>query len=308
MNYTLNQLRIFQKVCEIKSITKCAEELHLSQPAISIQLKNLQNQFDVPLYEIINRKVFITDFGKEIEKIATEILKQVSSIDLKTHNYKGLLTGQLKISLVSSGKYVMPYFLTGFLDKHPHIDLKMEVTNKLKVLESLDKNKLDFALVSVLPKNIEVEHFELFKNELYLMGSPKLNISKIKNTTELFKKNRFLYREEGSATRSVMEAFIKKNNFPVQKKIELQSSEAVKQAAISGMGFSIMPIAGVKNELENKSLEIIPFKGLPITSSWFLIWQKEKNHSPVAKSFIKYVKENLQSILQSEFSWIQKLK
>ncbi len=306
MNYTFNQLRIFLKVCELKSITKCAEELHLTQPAISIQLKNLQKQFDIPLYEIINRKVFITDFGKEIAKIAEEISESISSIDIKTHNYKGLLTGQLKISLVSSGKYVMPSFLAGFIDENPQIDLKMNVTNKLKVLESLEKNELDFALVSVLPKNIEVDKIELFKNDLFLIGSPNLNKLKYKKPEDLFKKNRFIYREQGSATRSIMETFIKKNNFPVEKKIELQSNEAVKQAVISGMGFSIMPLAGVKNELENNSLEIIKYKGFPIISSWYLIWPKEKKHAPVASSFIQYIENNKKKILDSNFKWMKK--
>ncbi len=111
MNYTINQLRIFLRITETKSITKAAEELHLTQPAVSIQLKNFQDQFDIPLTEIIGRKIYITDFGREIAVAAENILNQVYEINNKTLAHKGQLTGRLKISVVSTGKYVMPYFL-----------------------------------------------------------------------------------------------------------------------------------------------------------------------------------------------------
>ena len=157
MNYTINQLRIFLKITQTQSVTKAAEELHLTQPAVSIQLKNLQDQFDIPLTEIIGRKIFITDFGKEIALAAENILNQVYEINYKTLAHKGQLTGRLKISVVSTGKYIMPYFLSDFLNQHQGIELMMDVTNKNKVIESLEKNEVDFSLVSVLPENIQIE-------------------------------------------------------------------------------------------------------------------------------------------------------
>ncbi|MEZ4934585.1 MAG: LysR family transcriptional regulator [Saprospiraceae bacterium] len=157
MNYTLNQLEIFVKITEIQSITKAAEALHLTQPAVSIQLKNLQNQFDIPLTEVVGRKIYVTEFGKEIAQAAKKILAEVHAINHKTMAYKGHLTGKLKISVVSTGKYVMPYFLSGFVQQHPAIELDMDVTNKTKVIESLENNMVDFSLVSVLPDRLSIE-------------------------------------------------------------------------------------------------------------------------------------------------------
>ena len=118
MNYTLHQLRIFQKVAEYESITKASEELHLTQPAVSIQLKNFQEQFPIPLTEVVGRKLYITDFGKEIADAAEKILNEAEAINYKTLPFKGVLAGRLKISVVSTGKYVMPYFLSDFMEKN----------------------------------------------------------------------------------------------------------------------------------------------------------------------------------------------
>lgn len=167
MNYTLNQLQIFLKVVETQSVTKASEELHLSQPAVSIQLKNFQDQFDIPLTEVVGRKIYITEFGKEIANTAESIMQQVQAMNNKTLTFKGQLTGKLKIAVVSTGKYVMPYFLNGFMKVHTGIQLNMDVTNKSMVIESLEKNEVDFALVSILPAAINIEKIDLLPNKLF---------------------------------------------------------------------------------------------------------------------------------------------
>ena len=288
MNYTLNQLHIFLKITQTQSVTKAAEELHLTQPAVSIQLKNFQNQFEIPLTEVVRRKIFITDFGKEIAVAAEAILNQVYAINYKTLAHKGQLAGRLKISVVSTGKYVMPFFLTDFLKQHEGIELILDVTNKAKVLESLEKNEVDFSLVSVLPDNMQIEKIELMQNKLYVVSNTKQKFkNKIYDKT-IFEMLPLIYREQGSGTRQTMEKFIQNNDLPVRKKMELTSNEAVKQAVIAGLGCSIMPLIGIKNELHNGELQIIPVKGFPIKSVWNLIWLKGKNHSPVAQSFLNY--------------------
>ena len=178
MKYTLNQLQIFLKIVQTQSVTKAAEELHLTQPAVSIQLKNFQDQFDIPLTEVVGRKIYITDFGREISEAAENIINQVYAINYKTLAYKGQLTGRLKISVVSTGKYVMPYFLTNFMQQYSGIELMMDVTNKNKVVESLENNEVDFALVSILPNSLNVEKFDLLQNRLYLVGSVGRNLKK----------------------------------------------------------------------------------------------------------------------------------
>lgn len=279
--------------------------MHLTQPAVSIQLKNFQDQFEIPLTEVVGRKIFITDFGREIAVAAENIINHVYAINYKTLAYKGQLAGRLKISVVSTGKYVMPYFLSDFINQHSGIDLMMDVTNKNKVIESLENNEVDFALVSILPKNLNVHKLDLLQNKLYLVGNNTKQIKKYTNAKEMFLDLPLIFREKGSGTRQTMENFIESSNISVQKKMELTSNEAVKQALLAGLGYSIMPLIGIRNELHNKELQIIPTKGLPIITTWSLIWLKNKKHSSVALSFLDYLQREKAQIVKNSFSWYE---
>lgn len=305
MNYTLHQLQVFLKITQTKSITKAAEELHLTQPAVSIQLKNFQDQFPIPLTEVLGRKIFITDFGAEIARAAENIVNEVYAINFKTLAYKGQFSGQLKISVVSTGKYVIPFFLADFLKQHSGIELLLDVTNKTRVVESLEKNAVDFSLVSVLPENMQIDKIQLMQNKLYVVGNAAQQFKARTYDKRIFETIPLIYREKGSGTRHTMEKYIEQNKLPVQKKMELTSNEAVKQAVIAGLGFSIMPLIGLKNELNNGDLQIIPVKGFPIKSVWNLIWLKKKKFSPVAESFLKYVKKEKEQIIKEKFNWFE---
>jgi DNA-binding transcriptional LysR family regulator len=305
MNYTLNQLNIFLKIAQTGSVTKAADELHLTQPAVSIQLKNFQEQFDIPLTEVVGRKIYITDFGREIAEAAENIINQVHAINYKTLAYKGQLAGRLKISVVSTGKYVMPYFLTDFMNQHSGVELLMDVTNKNKVIDNLENNEVDFVLVSVLPEGLNIEKLDLLQNKLFLVGRNFEGTGKDIQTKELLAHIPLIFREKGSGTRQSMESFIERKNIQVFKKMELTSNEAVKQALLAGLGYSIMPLIGIRNELHNKELQIIPIKGLPITSNWSLVWLKGKKLSPVAKSFLTYLMQEKTQIVHDKFSWYE---
>ena len=304
MNYTLHQLQVFLKITQNKSITKAAIELHLTQPAVSIQLRNFQDQFDVPLTEVIGRKLYVTDFGKEIAIAAEKILNEVHAINYKTMAFKGQLTGRLKISVVSTGKYVIPYFLSDFLKQNQGVELLLDVTNKTKVLKNLEKNEVDFSLVSVLPETLQIEKIELMPNTLYLVANIDQQIGNGIQDKKIIENLPIIYREQGSGTRYIMEKFIEHNQLTVSKKMVLTSNEAVKQAVLAGLGCSIMPIIGIKNELNNGSLQIIPVKGLPIQSNWNLIWLKGKKFSRVAKAFIQFIEQEKTRIIEQKFNWI----
>lgn len=305
MNYSLHQLAIFLKIVETKSITKTAESMHLTQPAVSIQLKKFQQQFDVPLIEVINKRVFITDFGKEIAVSAENIMNEVNLIDYRLMKFKGALTGMLKISSVSTGKYVIPYFLSDFVNKHEAVELKLDVSNKTKVIDGLEKNDTDFALVSILPSHLKLNRIELMPNSLHLIGNIQSAYGKEPIHKSMLETLPLIYREEGSATRMAMEKFIEKSRIRVRKKIELTSNEAVKQAVMAGIGYSIMPVIGIRNELHNKQLKIIPVKGLPLRTTWNLVWLKDKKLSPVAKAFIIELEKNKTKLIKQHFNWIE---
>jgi DNA-binding transcriptional LysR family regulator len=305
MNYTLNQLRIFKKVSETCSITKAADELHLTQPAVSIQIRNFQQQFDLPLIEIINKKLYLTDFGKQVALTAENILNEVKAIDYSAGSYKGKLFGRLKLSVVSTGKYVIPYFLSDFLKMHEGVELTLDVTNKAKVIESLENNEVDFSLVSVLPEHLRVNKVELMQNKLFLVGNMDRQFTKRSYDMSILQEVPLIYREKGSGTRYVMQRFLQKNKLDVKMKMELTSNESVKQALIAGLGYSIMPLIGLRNELSQQQLQIIPVKGLPVKSVWNMIWLVDKKLSPVAMAFLQYVRKEKARIIKSKFEWFE---
>ncbi len=308
MNYTLHQLQIFLKVCETGSITKSSEELFLTQPAVSIQLKKFQEQFELPLTELIGRRIYITEFGKELEKVAKRILAEAENINQTANAFKGLLVGSLSLSIVSTAKYIMPYFLNDFVKKYPAIKISIDVTNKSKVVDTIEKNEADFALVSILPDGLDIEFEELMQNKLYLVGEGGDNeVSKVLLPKDLVDFP-MIFREKGSATRKAMEQFLVSNQIVVKNLLELVSNEAVKQSICAGLGYSIMPLIGMKDELKLNKIKIIDVKGLPLVSSWNLIYNRNKSLSPAAKAFLGHIKTNKNEIINKYFSAIQELE
>ena len=181
----------------------------------------------------------------------------------------------------------------------------MDVTNKAKVVESLEENQVDFALVSVLPEHLKLDKISLMKNILHLVGNPKY-FGKVKLTKSAFSKDTpLLFRERGSATRAAMEDYLTKKNVTVTKRIELTSNEAVKQAVIAGLGCSIMPLIGVNNELTRGDLKIIPLKDLPVITTWNLVWLKNKKLSPVAVALLNYLNQAKEEIIEDNFAWVR---
>ncbi len=296
MNYTLHQLLIFLEVVKQQSITKAAAAMYMTQPALSIQLKNFQNQFDIPLTEVIGKQLYITDFGKSIAEIAENVIREADAIKYKTKEYSDLLAGKLRISSASTGKYVIPYFLSGFQKKYPAIDIILDVSNKTTVVQNLKDNEIDFALVSVVPEGLDIEEELLLENKIF----------KVSNKNVSTKKSPLIFREDGSATRMAMDEYFKKVR--ERKSIKLTSNEAVKQAVIAGLGNSLIPLIGIKNELSNGELHIVPAKGLPIVTNWRLIWLKKKKLSPIAQTYLDFLRENKEDIIHRKFEWYLKFE
>ena len=229
-----------------------------------------------------------------------QIIHETKEIEIKELQYKGFLAGKLSISVVSTGKYVLPYFMSDFIKKHPNIDISIDVTNKAAVIQNLTKNETDFSLVSVLPEDLDLEVVNLLKNRLVLVGANSTEIES-KISSQKLATLPLIFREKGSATRNAMEHFLKSKNIIPNYKLELVSNEAVKQAVCAGLGFSIMPIIGMKGELATENLKIIETSGLPIETTWRLVYNRKKQLSPVANAFIKHVKEVKNQVVEKFF-------
>ena len=298
MNYTLHQLKIFNEIAEHQSITKAADALFLTQPAVSIQLKKLQDQFDISLTETVGKTIYLTSFGEEILTAVKELLRLADNIQNLTLEHKDQLIGKIKLSSVSTGKYILPFLVADFYNLHPGLELKIDVTNRERVISNIANNEVDFSLVSIPPDRIQYESFELFSNKLVLVTSQE------QETDNLFRDVPLIYREKGSGTRMVLEKYLLQHKIKNLKKIELRSNEAVNQAVLAGMGMSIMPLVGIKNELLSKQLKIVPLKGLPIETTWSIIWPKGKNHGIAATKLLEYLRANINLILKKHFDWL----
>jgi len=306
MQYTLHQLRVFQQVVECKSVTKASVQLNMTQPAVSIQLKNFQNQFEIPLTEVLGRQLYVTDFGKEIYEIACSILNEVKRMEYKTNAFKGILSGKLKVSSVSTGKYVLPSVLSDFLAQHPGVELDMDVTNKREVVQSLEQNEVDFSLVSIKPSKLSLKSCSLMQNHLFLVGNTAHPLMQSKKKGKRFLKELpLIYREEGSGTRFLMQQYFEEKNITPKIRLQLKSNEAVKQAVLAGLGFSVLSLVSLKDVLPNGHIRIIPAKGLPLHSEWQFVWLEKKKLSPIAQAFIDYVDQNREQIYEQKFQWME---
>lgn len=299
MKYTLRQLEVYHAIANCLSFTKAAQVLHLSQPAVSLQFKTFSDQFDHPLIQYQGKKFVLTDLGKDVCQKCERILGEIRLLEKLDRPEEDNISGTLHISSVSTGKYVAPFLLKTFLDDHPLIDIKLDVTNKRAVTSSLEGNTIDFALLSVMPSNIALETEALMDNELVLVSNAKnAQIINKRGFTDFL----FLLREEGSATRQAMEKFMRELELIPRKNMSLTSNEAVKQSVIAGLGISVMPIIGIRNELNNGSLQIIPTNGLPITTTWRLAWLKDKQFSHAAKAFLQHIQTHKLDIIEKSFT------
>ena len=296
MKYTLHQLEIFVRLSRTLSVTQTAEELNLSQPAVSIQLKNFQSNFAIPLTEIVHKRLYLTEFGKTVAVKAAEVLRSTEGVNQCLAAYQGEITGPLRISTVSTGKYIAPYLLAPFIKQHPSLDISLNVSNKNTVLQELTGNEIDLALVSLKPE-LRVEEYVLMENEFVLVGA------KPPVSAEVWSPDRLgsipiLFREPGSATRQMMERYLQQHGITVKCSLELTSNEAIKQSIKAGLGYSIMPKVSILPDLEQGKLFIQPVRGLPIRSQWSFIWPEGKKLSPQAQAFLDNVHEHAHEHLQ----------
>jgi DNA-binding transcriptional LysR family regulator len=202
--------------------------------------------------------------------------------------------------VASTGKYVIPFLLSPFLKKYQNIELMLDVTNKTKVIESLIKNEVDFALVSVIPEKMNIQKIKLMPNKLFLVGNKEKTFDSVSNDKSILESIPLIFREEGSATRYIAEKYLAKNKIKPTKKVEFSSNEALKQAILAGMGISILPLLGMKDQLNDGSIQISPIDEVPVVTNWRLVWLKNKSFSPAARAFLTYLSEeklNIQIII-----------
>lgn len=290
MNFTLHQLQVFGKVAKLRSMTRAAESMHMTQPAVSIQIKQLQESLDLALIEIVGKKLYLTEAGEELYRVYQNLNEELDIFNARISQLKGGLTGQLTISAASTAKYFLPYLLGAFKQKYPGIDVSLKVTNRDEVLSHLKQNEYDLAILTQVPKDEPIEATPFLNNPLVMGAHPDHPLAgKTSVRINQLSEEAFVYREPGSGTRMVMEQYLQRNQIPIDPVMELGTNEAVKQAIMAGIGISLISRLSLTNELQLGKITILDIEGFPLKSSWHTLHRKEKKLSPVTANFIEFL-------------------
>ncbi|WP_020402454.1 LysR family transcriptional regulator [Gracilimonas tropica] len=289
MSFTLHQLDVFAEVAKQKSMTKAAEKLFMSQPAVSIQVKKIQEHFGVDLFEVIGKELYLTEAGKELYEAQKNIKKEVNSLEMALSEIKGMMRGSLNVAVVSTAKYFMPYILGAFRSKFDKIKISLKVTDRNEVKELLRENVCDLAVFSVLPPELDLEAVEFLENPLLMASAPDHPLALKKNIDfKELEAYRFLIREPGSGTRMVMQQLFESNNISPEIVMELGTNEAVKQAIMAGIGISLISKYSLTLEESVGKISVLDVNDLPYVNTWKLVYPKGKRLSPAAKNFIEF--------------------
>ncbi len=290
MNVTFRQLRLLEAVARNSSFTRASEELHLTQPAVSTQIKQLEEEIGMPLFEQMGKKIFLTEAGKEVYAFSRAIAQQFHDIESVLDDMKGVKRGTLAITVTSTGKYFAPYLLAAFIKRYPGTQVHLEVTNREEVVQQLQDNTPDLAIMGTPPDNIELRAQAFMQNPLVIIAPPDhplVSVSRVP-LNRLVEEN-FILRERGSGTRNAVERFFQQRGIKFNASMEMSRNEAVKHAVMAGLGLGIVSLHTLEFELALNRVAILSVEGFPIMKEWYLVHRSGKRMSPIAQAFHAFV-------------------
>lgn len=297
MHTTLRQMKVFKTVAEQLNYTQAARELHLSQPAVSMQVKQLEDAVGLPLFEHTGKKIQLTEAGREIYQYARTLFQTFGEMEEVIAAMKGLSTGRLNVAVASTVNYFAPRLLAAFSRSYPGIDLHLDVTNRQRLMELLKANEIDIVLMGLPPEDIELECEPFMENPLVVIappGHPLQNVAQI--PAQRLGEEVFITREEGSGTRLAMERFFAERHISISAGMQMTRNEAIKQAVRAGMGLGVVSTHTIELELETKRLVVLDVEGFPLQRHWYMVYRKGKRLSPPARAFHDFVLAESQRI------------
>ena len=290
MHLTLQQLRLFEAVPRRGSYTRAAEELFITQPAVSIQIKRLEDQAGLSLFEHVGKKTFPTAAGKMMYDASLDILNRVEDLKNSIEELKGTVKGSLQMSVVTTSKYFIPNLLGAFLQQYPDVEPKLKFTNRARVIERLMNNDDDFVVMGQAPEDNKLESYPFLNNIIGIVAPPDHPLANKKNITiKELAKQRFLIREIGSGTRYVFDQLLEKHGVKIEPYMELGSSEAIKHAVMAGLGIAVLSLHSVQLERDVKKLTVLDVEGFPLKRRWYAVHLKGRKLSLVAQTFLDYI-------------------
>jgi len=287
---TLHQLRVFEAAARHGSFTRAAEELFLTQPTISMQIKQLTKSVGIPLFEQVGKRLYLTEAGRELFATCQEVFETLAQFEMKVADLKGLKQGQLRLAVITTAKYFIPRLLGSFCQLYPGIEISLQVTNHEGILERMTSNQDDLYIMSQIPEHLDINCEAFLENPLVVLapvnhplaGEKNIPISKLANEA-------FIMREPGSGTRRAVQKLFDEEGIEVKVKLELGSNEAIKQAIAGGLGISILSRHTLMPYAED--LTVLDVEHFPIKRNWYMVYPNGKQLSIVGRTYFEYLLE-----------------
>ncbi|NEX23158.1 LysR family transcriptional regulator [Thiorhodococcus mannitoliphagus] len=301
MHVTLRQLRAFEAVARLRSFSRAAEEMHVTQPTVSKQIRLLQEQVGLPLLEQLGKKIFLTEAGQGLYATCADWLETWGRFEQTIDNLKGLKQGRLRIAAVTTTKYFMPRILGPFCAQYPGIDIALEVVNRDRLLDRLTRNQDDLYIMGVPPEGLDTESESFLDNPLvvlapithHLVGRKQIPFAELAEEP-------FLVRERGSGTRMTMERVFQERGTPLHIKMDLGSNEAIKQAVVGGLGLAMLSRSTLNLDPSQQELAELDVEGFPLVRAWYVVRPKGKQLSVVAATFLEFLRGHVQLFVRDQ--------
>lgn len=287
---TLHQLKVFEAAARHGSFTRAAEELFLTQPTVSMQIKQLTKSVGLPLFEQVGKRLYLTEAGRELFATCRQIFETIAQFEMKVADLKGLKQGQLRLAVITTAKYFVPRLLGPFCQLYPGIDIALQVTNHEGILERMSGNMDDLYIMSQVPEHLDVNCQPFLENPLVVLAPVNHPLAKQKNIPiERLADEPFIMREPGSGTRRAVQKLFEEHEVVAKVKLELGSNEAIKQAIAGGLGISVLSRHTLITD--SQDVTILDVEHFPIARNWYMVYPSGKQLSIVARTYFEYLLE-----------------
>lgn len=301
---TLHQLKVFEAAARNGSFTRAAEELFLTQPTVSMQVKQLTKAVGLPLFEQVGKRLYLTQAGQELFATCKEIFEKLSQFEMTVADLKGMKQGKLRLAVITTAKYFVPRLLGPFCQLYPGIDISLQVTNHSGIVERLKENLDDLYIMSQLPENLDINFQSFLENPLVVLAAANHPLAGEKNISlERLGEEPFILREPGSGTRTAVQKLFDEHGITLKVKLELGSNEAIKQAIAGGLGVSILSRHTIFTEVPNSELTILDVEHFPIRRHWYMVYPTGRQMSVVARTYFDYLMDAAKQIAQQTAQW-----
>lgn len=287
---TLRQIQVFLTVTRLNSYSKAAEELALTQPAVSAQIRQLEDVVGQPVFDYLGKQLYLTPAGAALQRAGRDLTQRLVALEMEIAELRGVMQGTLTLAIESSAQRFMPTELAAFCAEHPAVTIALEVVNHSEALHRLRENFDDLVVMGQVPTDRALTFIPFRDNELIAVAPPQHRFAGAAEITLLqFSAETLLVRETGSGTRKAFDSYCLQQSVVFSKRQQLGSLEAIKQGVRAGLGVAVLPRDMCARELREGKLVAVNVRGLPLRRSWCVVYPRGKNLTPVAAAFLKHL-------------------